>query len=1041
MVQQGNVKNFFRGMDQALGASQSSTAEAEKRETWLAVTSVSFDISVLELLWSLRRGSRVVLQSEVVTRESAVELAQHIEQDSTRESGSVEGEEAETRELEFSLFYFAATASSNGGGDGYGRGRESYRLLLEGARCADEHGYKAVWTPERHFHEFGGLYPNPAVTSAALATITERVELRAGSVVLPLHNPLRVAEEWSVIDNLSGGRVGVSFASGWHADDFVLAPENYARRQQVMEEGIELVRQLWRGEGVRLRGGSGQEVEVRIQPRPVQRELPVWVTAAGAVETFRQAGRLGAGVLTHLLGQSVEELGAKVAAYRDAWRKAGHAGRGQVTLMLHTFVGAEEAAVKRQVRQPMLEYLGSSLGLIERMAKSLGKDLGGGQLRGADYDEVLEYAFERYYERSGLLGPVGKCVGMVRRLRRLGIDEVACLIDFGPGVAEVLESLHYLEEVRRRSRAEAVAARRRQERSLSIGEQLRRQEVTHLQCTPTLAGALWQDAETRAGLSRLQQLMCGGEALPGSLAGALRETVAGSVFNMYGPTETTIWSATHEVEGRDAETPIVSLGRPIANTQLYLLDELLQPVPVGVRGELYIGGDGVARGYWSRGELTAERFVPDPFSRRGGQRLYRTGDEARYLANGEIEYLGRSDQQVKLRGYRIELGEIEAALREHESVASAAVAVRGDRLVAYVVPATTYAEDADSTTESRAQQQQFVERAIAGTRATLSVSELRAHLQKRLPEYMVPGYFMTLTALPQTPNGKLDRRALPEPDPEAGVSGAEYEAPRTPVEEVLAAIVAEVLQVPRVGRQDDFFALGGHSLLAMQVISRIRQAFQVELPVRVLFEAPTLAGLARYLEQVRGSDVAQSEARPLKRVDRTQALPVSFAQQRLWFLDRFEPDRHIYNVPVRVELRGALDHARLEESLNRVLQRHEVLRTSFREVDGEPVQQIDDTLRLELPLVDLSGWSDGEREAEAKRIADAELYQPFDLARAPLWRAQLLRLSAENHLLLLTLHHAVCDGWSLGVLLKEVAAYYEGGEAAELPALPVQYAD
>ena len=244
----------------------------------------------------------------------------------------------------------------------------------------------------------------------------------------------------------------------------------------------------------------------------------------------------------------------------------------------------------------------------------------------------------------------------------------------------------------------------------------------------------------------------------------------------------------------------------------------LQPVPVGVRGELYIGGDGVARGYWNRGELTAERFVPDPFSRRGGQRLYRTGDEARYLANGEIEYLGRSDQQVKLRGYRIELGEIEAALREHESVNSAAVAVRGERLVAYVVG------------------------------QTIDGNVLRQHLQQRLPDYMVPSYYMSLAALPQTPNGKLDRKALPEPEPDA-ITGAEYEAPRTPVEEVLAAIIAEVLGVSRVGRQDDFFALGGHSLLAMQVISRIREAFQVELPVRVLFESPTLAGLGRYLEQ------------------------------------------------------------------------------------------------------------------------------------------------------------------------------------------------
>jgi len=723
--------------------------------------------------------------------------------------------------------------------------------------------------------------------------------------------------------------------------------------------------------------------------------------------------------LTHLLGQSVEELAAKVAAYRAAWREAGHAGRGQVTLMLHTFVGEEEAAVKRAVRAPMLEYLSSSLGLIERLAKSLGKDPGGAQLSGSDYEEVLEYAFERYYEKSGLLGTVEKCVAMVGRLRRLGIDEVACLIDFGPDVEAVLESLRWLEEVRRRSRLELLAAQRRAERRITIGEQLRRQEVTHLQCTPALAGALLEDVETREGLSRLDQLLCGGEALPGSLAAELSRTVRGSVHNMYGPTETTIWSATHTVTETDAEAAIVALGRPIANTQLYLLDEALQPTPVGVRGELYIGGDGVARGYWNRGELTAERFVPDPFSRRGGDRLYRTGDEGRYLQSGEIEYLGRSDQQVKLRGYRIELGEIEAALREHQSVSNAAVAVRGERLVAYVVPAGALQD------------------------AKEQIPALRAHLQQRLPEYMAPSVYLTLTALPQTPNGKLDRKALPEPDAAAGLATTTYEAPRSPVEEVLAAIIAEVLQVPRVGRHDDFFALGGHSLLAMQVISRIREAFQVELPVRVLFETPTLAGLGAYLDHAQATRKAKAEGPPLRVLPRDGVLPLSFAQQRLWFLDRFEADRHIYNVPVRVELRGAVSHERLEQSLNLVAARHEVLRTSFKEVSGEPQQQINETLRIELPLLDLSGLGQSERDAEARRIAEAEATQPFNLEEAPLWRAQLLRLTEEEHLLLLTLHHAVCDGWSLGLLLKEVAAFYEHGADAEshLGRLPVQYAD
>jgi amino acid adenylation domain-containing protein len=421
----------------------------------------------------------------------------------------------------------------------------------------------------------------------------------------------------------------------------------------------------------------------------------------------------------------------------------------------------------------------------------------------------------------------------------------------------------------------------------------------------------------------------------------------------------------------------------------------MQPVPVGVRGELYIGGDGVARGYWNRGELTAERFVPDPFHKRGGQRLYRTGDEARYLENGEIEYLGRSDQQVKLRGFRIELGEIEAALREHESVSSAAVAVRGERLVAYVVG------------------------------ETIDGNVLREHLQQRLPDYMVPSYYMTLAALPQTPNGKLDRKALPTPEP--GAAGAEYEAPRTPVEEVLSAIVAEVLQLPQVGRNDEFFTLGGHSLLAMQVISRIREAFQVELPVRMLFETPTLSGLARKI----GLTEAKPEAPPLNQKPRDGALPLSFAQQRLWFLDQLEPGSPVYNIPAAVRLTGQLNISALEQTFDEVLRRHESLRTRFSEVNGRAVQIIDHDLKLTLSVEDV-------HETEVDRITREEAQRPFDLSQSPLLRARLLRLKDDEHVLLLTIHHIVGDEWSMGVLVRVMATLYG---AQHLKDLSVQYAD
>ena len=348
--------------------------------------------------------------------------------------------------MEFSLCYFASYA----GGDAADR----YRLLTEGARFADRSGFTAVWTPERHFGDFGGLYPNPSLTSAALATITERVQLRAGSVVLPLHDPIRVVEEWSVVDNLSRGRVGVSVASGWHATDFVLAPQHYERRRAVMREGIETVRRLWSGGSVRRPGGSGQEVEVRTLPRPVQAELPLWITAAGSPDTFRLAGELGAGLLTHLLGQSVEQLAGKVRAYREAWRGAGHGpGTGHVTVMLHTYLGEDPESVLAAVREPLGRYLRSSLDLMGSQLRELGHGQVLDELSEDEAAAVLEYARARYLRHGGLVGTEETCAEMVARLRGIGVDELACLIDFGLDTASVLAGLERLAALSRRMRA------------------------------------------------------------------------------------------------------------------------------------------------------------------------------------------------------------------------------------------------------------------------------------------------------------------------------------------------------------------------------------------------------------------------------------------------------------------------------------------------------------------------------------------------------------------------------------------------------------
>ncbi|MES1243272.1 MAG: MupA/Atu3671 family FMN-dependent luciferase-like monooxygenase [Acidobacteriota bacterium] len=644
VVTHRNLAGFFAAMDEILGTDPGA---------WLAVTSISFDISTLELLWTLTRGWKVVVQDD---------------------AGSylAPAPKAGRRPIDLSLFYFA-----DAGGDP----QDKYRLLLEGARFADEHGFKAVWTPERHFHAFGGLYPNPAVTGAAVASATRRVEIRAGSVVLPLHDPLRVAEEWAVVDNLSQGRVGVSFASGWHANDFALAPDRYADRKEVMLRGIETVRALWRGESVRRRVGSGQEEDIRVLPRPIQPELPVWLTAAANAETFRLAGEMGANVLTHLLGQTLEEVAEKAAVYRAARRSAGHPGEGVVTLMLHTFVAADDAAAREVVRGPFTEYLRSSFGLVETLARGLGMTGDLNQLSEADLEALLGHAFERYFETSGLFGSPATCLRTLDRLRAAGVDEVGCLIDFGIDVETTLAGLRELAGLVAAARSEAAAG----ETDWSLPAQIARHGVTHLQCTPSLAGLLAGDAATLAGLAPLRALLLGGEALPVPLAERLRCALPSEIHDVYGPTEATVWSLTHRLDGEERER--IPIGRPLGNNTVHVLDRGLRPVPPGVPGEILLGGEAVAAGYWRRPDLAADRFVPDPFSSRPGRRLYRTGDLGRFRPDGALDFLGRVDHQVKIRGHRIELGEIEAALRACPGVKDAAVLAHEGALAAYVVPA------------------------------------------------------------------------------------------------------------------------------------------------------------------------------------------------------------------------------------------------------------------------------------------------------------------------------------------------------------------
>ncbi|HEV7517759.1 MAG TPA: amino acid adenylation domain-containing protein, partial [Thermoanaerobaculia bacterium] len=573
----------------------------------------------------------------------------------------------------------------------------------------------------------------------------------------------------------------------------------------------------------------------------------------------------------------------------------------------------------------------------------------------------------------------------------------------------------------------------------SFRELLAREGVTVLNQTPSAFRQLVWAEEAALGRGEgplaLRSVIFGGEALElASLAPwfARHGDERPRLVNMYGITETTVHVTYRPLAAGDLGAGS-RIGRPIPDLALYLLDRGLAPVPIGVVGEIFVGGAGVARGYLKRSRLSAERFVPDPFGSAPGARLYRSGDLARYRPDGDLEYLGRIDHQVKIRGFRIELGEIEAALARHPEVRQAVVQVRqggeaGARLVACVVPA-------------------------GEARPTLA--GLRSFLTPRLPDYMLPSGLVCVAAMPQTANGKVDLQALgalAEVEAERAPGGAE--APRTPLEEHLGRIWVDLLGLGSrpLGVRDDFFALGGHSLLATRLVSRVREELGVELPLKAVFEAPTLGALAARLEATQapaGPGPLAPMSPPLSPAARRVDLPLSFAQERLWFLDQLEPGNATYNVAGAVRLTGRLSVAALAAALAASLERHEALRTTFRGGEYGPVQVIAPAAaaRPLLSLVDLTGLPDAERERVARRLAAAEAARPFDLAAGPLLRAGLLRLAPSagggEHVLLLTLHHIVADGWSLGVLIRELTAFYGAalldGPAPLLP-LALQYA-
>ncbi|MEJ0096573.1 MAG: amino acid adenylation domain-containing protein [Methylocella sp.] len=696
-----------------------------------------------------------VAQAAVIAREDQPGHKQLVGYVVPREASGAGSAQA-SAQTSFSLFYFGADTHAQ---------HNKYAFYLDSARFGDAHGFEAIWTPERHFHEVGSLYPNPSVLNAALSGITENIQLRAGSVVLPLHDPLRVAEELAVVDNLSGGRAGAAIASGWHPRDFVFYPERFPDRRQLTHQAIDVLQRLWRGESITRIDGAGEPVSVHVYPRPLQEKLPIWLTAAGSLETFEHAGRLGLNVLTHLLGQTLGKLEEQIARYRRARAEAGHdPDNGRVTLMIHTFLGDGLEDTLARARKPFMNYMRAHIGLMRPLLKSLELD----EPSAEQLEQVVEIAFERYSRTAALIGTPQSCLPIVQQLHEIGVNEIACLVD-------------------------------------------------------------WMDAaQAFAALPALEQL-----------------------------------------------------------------------------------------------------------------------------------------------------------------------------------------------------------HSLARSHARPRAQALRQSLAATLPDYMVPAAIVFLEALPLTPNGKLDRRALPAP----AFASSASRAPRTPQEEILAALFAEVLGLQSVSIDDSFFDRGGHSLLATRLISRIRSELNVELPVRALFEAPTVAQLA-----LRLTDGASART-PLRRLPRPEQLPLSPAQQRLWFLYRLEGPSATYNIPMPLRLEGALDGAALEAALRDLVVRHESLRTLFPEIDDAPQQLVlatDDPracLTLDRQDVDEATLPDLLRQAAA---------YAFRLDRETPIRATLFRLAHDSHVLLVLVHHIAADGASLAPLARDLARAYAArlkGHAPGFAALPVQYAD
>jgi len=800
VVSRGSLCSFLKSMDGLL--------DRDEPQVWLASTSISFDVSILELVWTLSAGAEIVLAQQQPVL-GPVPLDRNERRIRTEQD-----------HLDLSLFFFAADSNRSGA--------DRYSLLFESARFADAAGFKAIWTPERHFHQFGGLYPNPAILSAALARETKRIALRAGSVVAPLHHPVRLAEDWSLVDNLSDGRAGVALAAGWNAEDFIFAPSNYDRRYQALEESVATLRTLWSGETMQLPNGCGNETAVTLFPKPVQSQLPLWLTASGARETFSLAGRLNTGVLTHLIGQRMEQAASNISEYRSIRAKYSYPGRGNASLMLHTHISARSEEKEAETIAALQRYFSVSADLIRSLAKATGQKSDVESIGEDNLKAIVEQAVRRHVSTSSLIGNVDKGRKICQRALDAGFTEIACLVDFGLDDATVLEGLQDLAELR-----EAVAQKDRYTSSTSEFV-LVDPDVTHAQFTPTLLRAFLNTNGGASALSRLRGIVVGGEALTDNLAGQLRETGV-SAFNVYGPTEATVWATAHAISEDESASTI---GRPLENVRAYVLCENRKILGPGLVGDLWLSGPQIAEGYLGRVDETANAFVTDPYVMFPDVRMYRTGDRAVWTHDGKLVFLGRTDDQIKLRGIRIELGEVESIVRGTDGVSDCAatlVDTDGEErvLAVYVVMEKGSLFDGDI---------------------------IRSRLYQYASSVHIPSLILPIQEIPRTLSGKADRRKLSSVS--AGNATSERKTPKNlnysnlsaKLLETIVELWQDELKLDDVDIDENFFEAGGHSLAAARLVAKLHSKLGVEVPLVKFFQNPT----ARHLVEIVASELDQA---------------------------------------------------------------------------------------------------------------------------------------------------------------------------------------